>query len=199
MKKITVDGVGYYLSCMLLFHVVYALRLAGDGFLAQDSVKPGEWSFWMVIVTLAIVCGLAVTGLVFTVLILKRDDSVKASSSGKSVTITELEDLTGENYFTNYSLLVLTGLSLPTAGHLYSLGIYLLLLVTLGLVYIKKALIYMNPVLTLMNYSIYSCKDKESGDFYVFVVQGDILKESETIRFQNMAGRIVRLKKVVRD
>ncbi len=85
MKKITVDGVGYYLSCMLLFHVVYALRLAGDGFLAQDSVKSGEWSFWMVIVTLVIVCGLAVTGLVFTVLILKRDDSVKASSSGKSV------------------------------------------------------------------------------------------------------------------
>ncbi len=199
MKKITIDGVGYYLSCMLLFHVIYALRIFGDGFFDEVPAKCGEWFFWADAVTLAIVCGLIVLGLFSALLILKSDDSIENPFTlGRKVIITELEDLTGENYFANYSVLVLTALSLPTSGHLYGLSIYLFLLITLGIVYIKKALIYMNPLLTLMNYSIYRCKDGRSGDFYVFVIQGEALREGETIEFQNTPRHIIRLKKVVR-
>lgn len=199
MKKITMDGIGYYLSCMLLFHAIYALKLTGDCFLGARPVKYGEISFWIIVTTLTIVCVMICFGLFFTYLILKRDDSVEtASSLGTPVTIAELEDLTGENYFTNYALLALTGLSLPATGQLCCLGIYLLVLVTLGIVYIKKALIYMNPALTLMNYSIYRCKDKSSGDTYIFIVRGDTLKEAETIEYNNTTRKIIRLNKVVR-
>lgn len=198
MKKMTIEGVGYYLSCMLLFHVIYALRILGDGFLDRILVSSGEWFFWIDAITFAVVCTLIVLGLFSALLILKRDDAVKNTSTlGREVTITELEDLTGENYFANYSVLVLTALSLPTSDHLYGLFIYLFLLVTLGIVYIKKALIYMNPLLTLMDYSIYRCKDGKSGDFYVFVIQGEALREAETIEFQNTPRHIIRLKKVV--
>lgn len=197
MKRITIDGVGYYLSGMLLFHVVYALRILENGL--RIPVCAGEWFLWIDTVTLAVVCSMIVLGVLSALLILRRDDSVESPSVlGREVTITELEDFTGENYFANYSILVLTALSLPTSGHLYGLGIYLFLLSTLGIVYIKKSLIYMNPLLTLMNYSIYRCKDGKSGDFYVFVVQGETLRESETIKFQNTSGKIIRLKKVMR-
>lgn len=199
MKKITMEGVGYYLSCMLLFHVIYVLRILGDGLFDRRGAGGEGWFFWIDIITLAVVCILIVFGIVSVFLILERDDSVEnVSTLGKEVTITELEDFTGENYFTNYSVLVLTALSLPTSGHLYGLSIYLFLLVTLGVVYIKKALIYMNPLLTLMNYSIYRCRDAKSGDLYLFVILGDTIKESETIKFQNTSSHIIRLKKVVR-
>lgn len=199
MKKITMDGIGYYLSCMLLFHVIYALKLVDDCFLGVNPVKYGENSFWIIVATLVIVCIMICLGLFFTYLILTKDDSVETPSSlGTTVTITELEDLTGENYFTNYSLLVLTGLSLPTMGQLCSLGMYLLILVTLGIVFIKKTLIYMNPVLTLVNYSIYRCKVKESGDTYIFIVRGDTLKTADTIKYDNTTRKIIRLNKVVR-
>lgn len=199
MKKITMDGVGYYLSCMLLFHMIYALRILGDGLFGGGSAKCGDWRFWVDVATLAAVCILIVLGVVSGCLILKRDDSVESASTlGREVTITELEDLTGENYFANYSVLVLTALSLPVSGHIYGLGIYLFLLVTLGIVYIKKAMFYMNPLLTFMNYSIYRCRDGKSGEVYVFVILGETIKESETIRFRNMSGHIVRLKRVVR-
>lgn len=199
IKKITMDGIGYYLSCMLLFHVIYALKLVGDCFLGQSPEKCEDSSFWIIVVTLVIACIMICFGLFFTYLILRRDDSVETSSSlGMSVTITKLEDCTGENYFTNYALLALTGLSLPTTGQLCSLGMYLLILVTLGIVYIKKALIYMNPVLTLMDYSIYRCKVKGSEDTYIFIVRGDILKEAETIEYNNTPRKIIRLNKVIR-
>lgn len=199
MKKMTIEGVGYYLSCMLLFHVIYALRILGDGFLDRIPVSSGEWFFWVDAAKLAVVCFLIVLGIISALLILKRDDSIKNPSTlGRKVIITELEDLTGENYFANYSVLVLTALSLPTSDHIYGLCIYLFLLVTLGIVYIKKELIYMNPLLTLKNYSIYRCKDGESGDFYVFVIQGEALREAEKIEFQNTPRHIIRLKKVVR-
>jgi len=184
---------------MLLFHVIYALRILSDGVFDGFSTKCQKWFFWIDAATLAIVCGLIVLGLFFALLILKRDDSVENPSTlGKHVTITELNDLTGENYFANYSVLVLTALSLPTSNHLYSLSIYLFLLVTLGIVYIKKSLFYMNPLLTLMNYSIYRCKDAKSGDFYVFIIQNETLKEKETIEFQNTPRHIIQLKRVVR-
>lgn len=194
MRKITIDGVGYYVSCMLLFHVVYALRILEDGF--RIPVSASEWLFWIDAATLAIVCCMIVLGVFFAFLILKRDDSVESpNTSGRKVTITDLEDLTGENYFANYSVLVLTALSLPTSGHFYGLGIYLFLFVTLGIVYIKKSMIYMNPLLTLMNYSIYRCKDENTGEVYVFVVQGETLREAETITFQNTSRKVIRLKK----
>lgn len=171
MKKITMDGVGYYLSCMLLFHMIYALRILGVGLFGGGSAKYGEWFFWVDVATLSVVCILIVLGIVSGYLILKKDDSVESASTlGREVTITELEDLTGENYFANYSVLVLTALSLPTSGHIYGLCIYLFLLVTLGIVYIKKAMFYMNPLLTFMNYSIYRCRDGKSGEVYVFVI-----------------------------
>lgn len=199
MKKITMDGIGYYLSCMLLFHLIYVLKLTGDCFFSANPVKWGESSFWIIVADLTIVCVMICLGLFFTYLILRRDDSAETPSSlGTRVTITELEDLTGENYFTNYALLALTGLSLPTTGQLYCLGLYLLILVTLGIVYIKKALIYMNPVLTLANYSIYRCRDKGSGDNYIFIVRGDTLKEADTIEYNNTTRKIIRLNKVVR-
>lgn len=199
MKKITWDGVGYYLSCMLLFHIIYAMRILENGLFDGGCTKRREWDFWIGVATLSFACILIVLGTVAAYLILKRDDSVECVSTlGKEVTIMELEDLTGENYFANYSVLVLTALSLPASGHIYGLSIYLFLLVTLGIVYIKKAMFYMNPLLTLLNYSIYRCRDKISGDVYVFVILGETIREAETIRFQNISRNIVRLKKVVR-
>ncbi len=138
-----------------------------------------------------------ILGIVFTGKILCQDDSIKnINSLGKTVTITELEDLTGENYFANFSVLVLTSLSLPTSNHVCSLLSYLFIVLSLGIVYMKKQLIYMNPVLTFMSYSIYRCKDKESGDVYIFVIRDGTIKEGITIVFQNISRKIIRLRKV---
>lgn len=148
--------------------------------------------------TALIIFILIIFGVVATVQILKKDDSVKnAHAIGKTVKAINVEDLTSENYFANFSLIVLTGISIPAWDGFYSLIIYIAVLIMLGIVYIKKRIIYMNPILTLQNYSIYRCKNKnkENGESrtYIFVIKNGELKEGQEITYENIPDDIIRL------
>ena len=65
--------------------------------------------------------------------------------------VTTVKDLTGENYFAKFSLIVLTGLSLSDTPDIWNLMIFLLIEAALGIIYIKKKMFYMNPVLSLLD------------------------------------------------
>lgn len=91
----------------------------------------------------------------------------------------------------------MTGISIPAWDGFYSLIIYIAVLIMLGIVYIKKRIIYMNPILTLQNYSIYRCKNKnkENGESstYIFVIKNGELKEGQEITYENIPDDIIRL------
>lgn len=194
MRKISLEGIGYYLSCMMLFNLIYAIKMVMDGLFVASNINWKLWTYCVDFTTFCISAALFIVGCFFTIAIIKKDNSITSKNTkGREVTVSELEDLTGENYFTNYSLLVLTGLSLPTTQNVLSFLLYLLVLVTLGSVYIKKDLIYMNPAMTILNFSIYRCKDLTSKNSYVFVVKDANLEDGDIISYQNISKKIIRI------
>ena len=118
---------------------------------------------------------------------------VHFASIPKRVEIEHIDDYTGSNYFGNFSLIVLTSISMSTKIGVHAALIYLIVFVSLGIVYIKKSLFYMNPLLTLLDYSIYKCRLKGYNGDFVFVVKGRVLEKGDTLRYRNTNSRIIRL------
>lgn len=196
MRKISIDGIGYYLSCMMLFNAIYIIKLLGEGLFSTQHVNWKSWQFVIDFFTFCTACIMFIISIIFTILIIYRDDSIQGKNTlGNEVHVSALNDLTGENYFSNFSLLVLTGLALPVLNNIYSLVLYLFVLLALGIVYVKKGLIYMNPVMTLLDFSTYRCKDTKTEQTYIFVIRGYEIHENDTIHFQNTKRKIIRLNK----
>lgn len=193
------EGIGYYLSCMLLLNVIYALSIIADG--DVFSKHCGHYNVAGV-ATFVIAVLFALLGVVFTAGILFTDDSEKSMvTTGKQFEVKSVKDLTGENYFANFSVIVLTGLALPSNPDGYILAIFLLIEVTLGIVYIKKKMYYMNPVLSLMNYSIFECTGsnpftgKEYDGTYYFLTRDLNIFNGKVIKYKNINSHVIRLNK----
>lgn len=192
-----IEGIGYYLSCMILFNGIYGLRIVANGTVFMNSCTIDKL---VGITTLALAVILVVTGVFFTVQIFAADDSETNSiATGKQFEVTTVKDMTGENYFANFSLIVLTGLSLSDTPDFWDLIIFLLIEAALGIIYTKKKMFYMNPVLSLLNYSIYECtgidaitKKEYLGTFY-FLIKGKTISNKSVIKYKNINSHVIRL------
>ena len=192
-----IESTGYYLSCMLLFNMIYGLSIIGDGAI----FKSGNCELASII-TFVVLCICVLLGIIFTVRILLVDDSENNYiSTGKQFEVGTVNDLTGENYFANFSVIVLTGVALPANPNWCGFLIFLLIEITLGIVYVKKKMYYMNPVLALMDYSIYECTGrdpvtKENYDgTYIFLTRNLHIVSGEVIRYKNIDNHVIRLNK----
>ena len=117
-----IEGIGYYLSCMILFNGIYGLKIVANGTVLENlcTIENMAGSTTLVLSVL-----LVVMGVLFTVQILTTDDSETNSiATGKQFKVTTVKDLTGENYFANFSLIVLTGLSLSDTPDFWDLMIF---------------------------------------------------------------------------
>ena len=62
----------------------------------------------------------------------------------------------------------------------------------IGIVYIKKKLFYMNPILTLLSYNIYECTGRDvntKNEFdgsYIFMAKNMNLKVGSVIKYKNI-------------
>lgn len=193
------DGAGYYLSCMVLFNVLYGLSIIADG---RTFIKHDNSLNFAGIATLIVTTILALLGICISVRILFTDDSERnANTTGKQFEVISISDLTGENYFANFSLLVLTGLSLSANPNWFDLIVFIVIEFSLGIVYIKKKMFYMNPILSLMNYSIFECTGKDpitnkdySGKYY-FVIKGQNVVDGDIIEYKNINSHVIRVNK----
>lgn len=192
-----IEGIGYYLSCMILFNGIYGLKIVANGTVLENlcTIENMAGSTTLVLAVL-----LVVMGVLFTVQILTTDDSETNSiATGKQFKVITVKDLTGENYFANFSLIVLTGLSLSDTPDYWDLMIFLLIEAALGIIYIKKKMFYMNPVLSLLDYSIYECtgidaitKKEYLGTFY-FLIKGKSISNKCVIKYKNINSHMIRL------
>lgn len=206
MKKRLVEGVGYYLSCTIFFNIIYFLNCCANGLacnvLEHMNNKDFLFTFteWMNLFTAFISVMFTLFGIVATKLIIARDDSILTTNTlGRTITATQVENMTNENYFANYSLIVLTGLALPAMKGVWSLLIFLLVWFSLGIVYINNAMIYMNPILSIKKYCVYKCRSKEDGKTYFLVVKDMTIDENLVIHYSAQTGQIIRLHKLPSD
>ena len=192
-----IEGIGYYLSCMILFNGIYGLKIVANG---TVFANPCTKENLIGITTFVLAVLLAVTGVLVTVQILTTDDyETNSIATGKQCKVITVKDLTGENYFANFSLIVLTGLSLSDTPGFGDLMIFLLIEAALGIIYIKKKMFYMNPVLSLLDYSIYECtgidaitKKEHLGTFY-FLIKGKSISNKSVIKYKNINSHVIRL------
>lgn len=143
----------YYFSCMLLFNVIYFCKLFYNApWIIDDHNSCVKNIFNWITFVIVLFCLLLSIGATIYVAC-KNDTPNEKQTKGKTIEI--VNDITGTNYLGKFSLLVLTGLSIPANEDWLSLVIYLAVFITIGIVYIKENLIYINPILTICNYSIY--------------------------------------------
>ena len=134
---------------------------------------------------------------------LKNDTIKQKNTKGKQVRILEMQDNTSDNFFSKFSLLVLTGITIPVCEGIFSLIIFLLIFISLGLVYTDKNLIYINPLLSLLHYNVYRCKciqDETVKREYCFFKRGEPPDLGRKFSFQNVGNDriIIRLKKEIK-
>lgn len=172
---------GYYLSCMVVFNAIYLLRYLLSGRNANlIQFDFSQWGSWIDIFTIVLVGVLLLWGIIYTICILFRNDLCKEERElGDVYFIENKEDITAENYLGKFSLLILSGLSLPVAENVLSLILYIIFFLSVGIIYIKKRLIYMNPIITLFNFTIYRCCCKSKSNMQLS--DGEYLEKSATI------------------
>lgn len=183
----------YFLSTMTLFNVIYALRIFGYNW--GDGKPINGCNFFAF--TLALV--LVTFGVVYTVVICARDHSVKNKNTiGKKVEVIFCKNITGDNYFSKYSLLVLTGNSLPMFHNYVGLVIYLIILMTIGLIFTRQKMYYMNPIVIILGYNVVQAECGVNGkkEEYYFIYKTGTIEVGQEIKFSNVGNRIVRLKEV---
>lgn len=184
------DGVCYYLSCMVLFNLFYALHIYSN----NDIDEKCNYIF--------IFClALCIVGIVTTLWMLNNDDSQNQTYvTGKKFKVLTVENQTGDNYFANFSLIVLTSISLPTNQSITTFLLLILIEIFLGTIYIKESMYYINPILTLSGYNIYKCigidpttRCEYDGAYYFFVKDMNI-KVGTVIKYKNINKHVIRIK-----
>jgi hypothetical protein len=182
---------------MTLFNLIYALKICGTNL--NDGKEIGINNF--IAFTLSV--GLFLIGVASTIIMLVKDHSVKNDNTlGKIVTVIKCENITGDNFFSKYSILVLTGNSLPVFNNIVCIIIYLTVLISLGIVYSTQKMYYMNPCFGILKLNIVkaTCKIKgKSEKEYYFIYKNGTISEGSKINFLNIPNRIIRLKEIKDD
>jgi hypothetical protein len=135
----------------------------------------------------------------FSYIIHSNDHTIKNPNTlGKTVTINKIENVTAENYFSKYSIMVLTGNSLPLFDNFTSVVIYLLILMSLGFVFIEQEMYHINPVLGLLKYKVVKakCTYEDKPIDLIFIYQTGELQVGKEVSFLNIKNRIIRLKEI---
>ena len=199
MKKVKrgiisfIENTLYYLGTMSLFNLIYALKISGTNL---NDGKPIN-NYHLISFALAII--LCLVGSISTIRMLAKDHSIKSPNTlGKTLEIIKCENITGDNFFSKYSILVLTGNSLPLFNNHIGVVIYIVVLVTLGIVYSTQRMYFMNPCFGIMKYNVVKaiCQDNHEIATYYFIYKKGSIQEGSKIKFSNVSTRIIRLKEV---
>ena len=174
----------YYSSCMLLFNLIYIFRMLYDYGNCFYGVRETTYAEIINTILFTIVLVFLAISIVSTIVICCSNDA-PACKQTKGLKLKITDDITGNNYMGKFSLLVLTGLSLPINQDWLSLVLYLLIYFAIGIVYVKKRLYHINPIISLLNYSVYECH-KENGKSAVVIIKDTKTMLSE-ITVKNIA------------
>lgn len=199
MKKIKrgivsfIENSLYYLGTMSLFNLIYALKICGTNL--NDGKPINNYH----LISFALSFLLCLVGAISTIRMLVKDHSIKSPNTlGKTLKIIKCENITGDNFFSKYSILVLTGNSLPLFNNYIGIIIYIVILVTLGIVYTTQKMYFMNPCFGIMKYNVVKaiCQENNESETYYFIYKKGCIQECSKIKFSNVSTRIIRLKEV---
>ena len=183
----------YYIGTMSLFNFIYALKIWGTNL--NDGKTINIYQFILFIMA----CVLCLAGAISTVIMIVKDHSIKTPNTlGKTVKVIKCENITGDSFFSKYSILVLTGNSLPLFNNYIGVVTYVVVFITLGIVYSTQKMYFMNPCFGILNYNVVkaTCEENRKRVTYYFIYKRGSIKEDSEINFLNIPNSIIRLKEL---
>ncbi len=176
MKNI-IEKVFYYLMAVCFMNIILLTRMLPE-YLINSEYEMNLLSW----VCFGLVAMLTLIGIVASILIAIKTLKFKRNSLGIEYKIVDLKNHTGEQYFTHFSLLVLTAFAIPYTQILFDVIFIFLIHILLCFIYIRENLFYINPMLNLLKYRIYECKcvnvkTNDEKTIYVFAKNLSLAKD----------------------
>lgn len=157
----TFEGILYYLSAMVGFNIIYALKIAGTNINDNKEIPCHQKNFFVALCILVLISIVIALYIVFFI-----DDEIKSESQekGMKINITPHNNITSEIFFNSYSLFVITALSLPNYNNKIDILIYLFVFITLGIIYISNEMYHINPTISLLGYKYYKISSNSDSN-----------------------------------
>lgn len=122
--------------------------------------------------------------------------SLKRSKGDKQYKVIEVEDKTGELFFSYISIYLLSCMTL-SLNRIVDCFVFLFTMIIVGIIYVKNDMQYLNPIMNILGYKIYSCKlnsvfTNDNGIKTIVIVPNDtVVRKDRTIKGTIKNGFIV--------
>lgn len=140
-----------YISVFVPMYMLLLIRIVID--IINDNLSFNVLNI-LNIITLIILISLGIIGLLINI--------KHSKQSSKKIIILSKENITDRHFLGYFSLLVLFALQLELSL-VSDYILYVLILILIGIVYIKNSLYYINPLLNILGYSFYDIVYTEEG------------------------------------
>ncbi|MEA5057223.1 MAG: hypothetical protein VB047_06660 [Anaerotignum propionicum] len=187
----TFEGILYYLSAMVGFNIIYALKIAGTNINDNKVIPCLQKNFFVALCILVLISIAIALYIVFFI-----DDEIKSESQekGMKITITPNDNITSEIFFNSYSLFVITALSLPNYNNMIDVLSYLFVFITLGIIYISNEMFHINPTISLLGYKYYKISFNLESKSYTLMAPKNKITKKTTLNVKKKCGEIIKLK-----
>ncbi len=191
MKNIT-EKIFYYLMSVCFMNLIFLLRFIPT-YIMDINYKMSIISW----ICFSFVALLFLLGIIASIFIAIRTSKFSKRSLGIEYKILNYKNHTGEQYFTHFSLLVLTAFAIPYTNILFDIIFIFLIHILLCFIYIRENLYHINPTLNILRYRIYEChcisvKTQEKKMIYIFARNFNI-EENQIIKLKSNNSQIIRI------
>lgn len=177
------ENICFLLSSMTLFLLFYSVKcfviIFDDKDFSINEIK-NLWEHKQAFCIFSIIIfGLAFLGLIVTIIFMRirQDNSNEENGDALIFEKDSLVDKIDNYYFSKFSLFVLTGLSLPQKSLTFSIILLILFCISIGIVYLKNDMFFVNPILSLFGYKFYSGKPTNKNynkkDEIILLIKGN--------------------------
>lgn len=153
--KNMLEKILYYLVTTCAMNLIFFLRMIPE-YIMDNETPPSVLNYTL----FGFVGLLFLVGVISSIVLSARDTKFSEQSLGYEYRVIELENQTGLQYFTHFSLLILTAFSIPYTCIVLDFVFIILIHFFLGFIYIKENLYYINPILNIYGYRTYKCECK---------------------------------------
>lgn len=185
----TFEGILYYLSAMIGFNIIYALKILGNNINDNELIPCHQNDFFIGL------CILIAISIIIAFLLVRIDDSAENQEKGMSIYINPNDNRTSEIFFNSYSMFVITALSLPNFNNLIDIVIYFVVFITMGKIYVSNEMFYINPTISLLGYRYYEViSTSDDNTVYTLMAPKDKIKEEGNLNVKKKNGNIIKLR-----
>lgn len=189
------EKTSYYMSSMMLFNVFYIVRVLS---LQNFSICICDYGVNEIfpLICIGISTIFLIWGIIYTILILTHNFNPQPGEGGKKYSISKKKNITSSEFLGKFSLLVLTGLTLGSISLWWGMILYLIFYFSIGIIFVRYNMLYLNIVIVLFGYDIYLCECMTSNkNETIYFITKNIDMESDSKIVSTFTNKkIIRLK-----